>query len=278
MIGSGRHWMKRRWWPVVFLAVILGGSIGAAPVPQPVVVAASGIIRETGLLDALARAFEMRSGLKIQAQPAELEEAGRLARQGVADAFLLDLPEGDEQFLTAGDAARQHALFVVDLVIVGPASDPASIRGAGPAMAFRQILGGGHRFVAPPAGSGTAAVEALIWGRAEVSPQGPSYIRGAKDARAALRQAAREKAYTLTDRPTFLALEPGHQMAILVEGKSVLKTVYTLIEAGPARRPKGNPAGGRALADFLLSAEGQALIRSFGAVQFGQPLFRVPGP
>lgn len=270
--------MKIRWWPVLLLAAIHGSSAGAASVPPPVSVAASGIIRETGLLDTLAHAFEVGSGLKIRTQPAELEEARRLARQGAADAFLLDLPEGDEQFLTAGDAARQHALFVVDLLIVGPASDPASIRGTGPAMAFRQIMGGGHRIVAPPEGSGTAAVEALIWRRAEVSPQGPSYIRGAKDARAALRQAVREKAYTLTDRPTFLALEPGHQMTILVEGKSVLKTVYTLIEASPARRPKGNPAGGRALADFLRSAEGQALIRSFGADRFGQPLFRTSGP
>ena len=41
----------------------------------------------------------------------------------------------------------------------------------------------------------------------------------------------------------------------------------------PEKCPKVNAAGATAFADFLLSAEGQAMIGAFGVDKYGQQLF-----
>ena len=45
------------------------------------------------------------------------------------------------------------------------------------------------------------------------------------------------------------------------------------MEVNPRSAPRVNTAGGRALADFFVSEEAQALIGAFGRSRFGQSLF-----
>jgi tungstate transport system substrate-binding protein len=45
------------------------------------------------------------------------------------------------------------------------------------------------------------------------------------------------------------------------------------MEVNPANGPRVNAAGGKALADFMLAPETQAVIKTFGVDTYGQPLF-----
>ncbi len=61
------------------------------------------------------------------------------------------------------------------------------------------------------------------------------------------------KAYTLTDRGTFLAFQKRVRLPILVEGDKPLLNIYSVMLVNPSNGPKVNTAGGAAFAEFMLS-------------------------
>src|SRR5437773_2200571 len=81
------------------------------------------------------------------------------------------------------------------------------------------------------------------------------------------------RAYTLTDRATLLALRKRVALRVMVEGDRPLLNVYSVMEVNPANGTRVNAEGGRAFADFMVAPETQALIKTFGVTQYGQPLF-----
>jgi len=81
------------------------------------------------------------------------------------------------------------------------------------------------------------------------------------------------RAYTLADRATYLAFGRRVALRVMVEGDRRLLNIYSVLEVDPANGPRVNAAGGRAFAEFILSAEIQQVIRDFGVEKFGQPMF-----
>jgi len=77
----------------------------------------------------------------------------------------------------------------------------------------------------------------------------------------------------LTDRGTYLAFQKRVRLPILVERDRPLLNLYSVMEVNPANGPKVNTAGGKAFADWMLSPETQAVIKTFGVDKYGQPLF-----
>jgi tungstate transport system substrate-binding protein len=85
--------------------------------------------------------------------------------------------------------------------------------------------------------------------------------------------AAEKKGYTLADRGTYLAMKKNLGLDILLEGDGVLLNIYHVIEVNHAKWPKVNAAGAKAFADFMISKQTQATIKTFGIEKFGSPLF-----
>ena len=81
------------------------------------------------------------------------------------------------------------------------------------------------------------------------------------------------QAYTLTDLATMLAFARRVDLEPMVEGDRLLLNVYSVMEVNPANGPRVNAAGGKAFADFMLAAEAQQVIKTFGVEKYGRPLF-----
>ena len=62
-------------------------------------------------------------------------------------------------------------------------------------------------------------------------------------------------------------------LPIMVEGDRPLLNIYAVMQVNPANGPKVNAAGGKAFADFMLTPETQAIIKTFGVDKYGQALF-----
>lgn len=88
-----------------------------------------------------------------------------------------------------------------------------------------------------------------------------------------LNVAAEKKAYSLTDRATYLTFKRNLGLKILLEGDAILLNVYHVIEVNPAKWPKVNALGAKAFSDFMVSAEAQEIIRTFGMEKYGAALF-----
>jgi tungstate transport system substrate-binding protein len=89
---------------------------------------------------------------------------------------------------------------------------------------------------------------------------------------ATLRIADEKRAYTLSDRGTFLALASSLRLRLLFEGDARLDNVYSVIAVNPHRIPADRHARARRFVSWITSPEGQALIGAFRAG--GHALFR----
>jgi tungstate transport system substrate-binding protein len=259
---------------LVTVLTIVCAAPPAAQSPE-VLLATTTSTRDAGLLDSLLPIFERRSGFKVNVVAVGSGQALEMGRRGDADVVLAHAPEAERVLADSGYLLRRRLVMHNDFLVVGPAADPAAVRGMTDAVAaVRRVAARRALFVSRGDRSGTHLLERKLWRLAEVRPPPNGwYVESGQGMAATLQMADQKRAYTLTDRATYLAWRDKVQLLPLVEGDSLLYNVYHVMEVNPRRAPRVNVAGGRALADFLVTREAQAFIAEFGKSRFGQSLF-----
>jgi tungstate transport system substrate-binding protein len=230
--------------------------------------------QDSGLLDILVPRFEKKTGLTVKTISVGTGQALALAARGEADVALVHAPSPERKYVEKGKMQNRRLVMYNDFVIIGPAEDPARIQRMTKASdAMKAIASSGSRFVSRGDNSGTHNLEKELWKLAGVEPQTGWYIESGQGMGATLGIADDRKAYTLTDRGTYLAFQKRVRLPILLEGDRPLLNLYSVMEVNPANGPKVNTAGGKAFADFMVSADVQRVIKTFGVDKYGQPLF-----
>jgi tungstate transport system substrate-binding protein len=240
----------------------------------PVILSTTTSTQDSGLLDVLVPLFERQTGYTVKTIAVGTGQALALAARGEADVVLAHAPALEKKYVTEGKMLDRRLVMYNDFVIIGPADDPAKIKGTKKAAdALKAIAASGSRFVSRGDNSGTHVLEKALWKLAGVEPQGAWYIESGQGMGATLGIADDRKAYTLTDRGTFLAFQKRVRLPILLEGDRPLLNIYSVMLVNPSNGPKVNAAGGTAFADFMVSADVQKVIKTFGVDKYGQPLF-----
>lgn len=230
--------------------------------------------QDSGLLDVLLPAFTGETGYSVQLVAVGSGQALKIGEQGNADVILLHSPEAEKEFVAKGFGIDRRLVMHNDFVIVGPASDPARVRGEIPMEAFKKIFTLDATFVSRGDDSGTHVKELALWKNAGLEPSGEDwYLETGQGQGATLSIASEKGGYALTDRGTFLAYQANVELEILVEADPFLLNVYHVITVNPERWPSVNLEGARAFADFITSTEGQEIIGKFGLEDYGEPLF-----
>jgi tungstate transport system substrate-binding protein len=257
----------------------VGGSGAGEPTAVPhkgdVIIATTTSTQDSGLLDVLLPVFEKRTGWTPKPIAVGSGQAIQMGRDGNADVLLVHSPAAELQFMDQGYGKDRLLVMHNDFIIVGPASDPAGVKGAKTAIdAMKAIASKGATFISRGDASGTNALELDLWKQANIDPKGKGWYQESGQGMGATLQIADQKdAYTVSDRGTYLALKPNLKLQILNEGDKAYFNVYHVITLNPEKDPKINAAGGQAFADFMVSKEAQDIIASFGKDKYGQPLF-----
>jgi tungstate transport system substrate-binding protein len=250
-----------------------------APAPAP---AASGVVilstttstQDSGLLDVLVPMFEKQTGYTVKTVSVGTGQALALAARGEADVTLCHAPALEKKYVAEGKLLNRRLVMYNDFLLVGPAADPARVRGERSVVAaLRAIAAAPARFVSRGDNSGTHILERRLWKEAGLTPGAPWYIESGQGMGATLGIADDRAAYTLTDRATFLAFSKRLALQAMVERDRLLLNLYSVLEVNPANGPRVNVAGGRAFAEFVLAPATQAVIRDFGVAKYGQALF-----
>jgi tungstate transport system substrate-binding protein len=240
----------------------------------PVILSTTTSTQDSGLLDVLVPLFERQTGYTVKTIAIGTGQALALAGRGEADVVLAHAPALEKKYIADGKMLNRRLVMYNDFVIIGPAEDPAKIKGMTKAAdAMKAIAATGSRFVSRGDNSGTHNLEKELWKLAGVEPQSGWYIESGQGMGATLGIADDRKAYTLTDRGTYLAFQKRVRLPILLEGDRPLLNLYSVMEVNPANGPKVNTAGGKAFADFMVSADVQKVVKTFGVDKYGQPLF-----
>jgi len=239
-----------------------------------VILATTTSFRDTGLLDSLAPLFERRTGMRLRVVAVGSGQALRMGERGDADVLLVHSPAAEAAFMAAGHGVARRVVATNYFTIVGPPDDPAHVRDApSAAEALARIARQGAVFVSRGDSSGTHARELRLWSGVGGPRRWSGYYETGQGMAASLLVASERRGYTLSDRATFGSLRPRLDLVPLREREPDLLNVYHVIELDPAGHPRMNIAGGHAFAEFMLSAEVQALLDDFGRHRLGAPLF-----
>lgn len=247
----------------------------AAPVPavRDVILATTTSTVDSGLLDVLVPEFEKQTGYRVKVIAVGTGQALAMADRGEADVLLCHAPAEEKKRVDAGIVTNYRLVMHNDFIIVGPPEDPAGIKGKASVAAFKAIAAKKALFVSRGDESGTHKKELAIWKEAGITPSGSWYQESGQGMGATLRQASEKRAYTLTDRATYLAQKRNLKLVILSEGDASLLNIYHVMQVNPARFSKVNADGAKAFVEFMVAPATQKLIGEFGKDRFGQPLF-----
>ncbi|MBL8077110.1 MAG: substrate-binding domain-containing protein [Anaerolineales bacterium] len=248
----------------------------AVPVNPNIILATTTSTQDSGLLDVLVPMFEEQTGYVVQTIAVGTGEALKMGEEGNADVLLVHAPSSEVTYMEGGFGKDRMLVMHNDYIIVGPAGDPAGIKGLGPKDAFLAIYNAGTPFVSRGDDSGTHKKEVSFWTKAAVDPAAEKpewFIETGQGMGASLTVASEKGAYILTDRATYLANKENIQLEILLEGNNALLNVYHVITVNPEKWPKVNYDGAIAFSKFITDPATQAVIAEFGLDKFGQPLF-----
>jgi tungstate transport system substrate-binding protein len=256
----------------VLLAVALAGCGGSSSgsAKGAMVMATTTSTRDTGLLDVLVPAFEHGSACSVKTVAVGSGQALKLGERGDADVLLVHSPDAEQAFMKAGHGLSRKAVMHNDFVVVGPAADPAGVARTHTAPdAFKRIAAAHAAFASRGDDSGTNAKELKLWQAAGVTPHAPWYFKTGQGMGETLTIASQKRAYTLSDRGTFLATK-GLETKILEQGDAALQNYYHVIVV---RHAGTNVACAKAFSNWIVSPATQKLIGGFGRAKYGQPLF-----
>jgi tungstate transport system substrate-binding protein len=236
-----------------------------------VILASTTSTEDSGLFGVLIPAFEDEyPEYDIDVVAVGTGEALEIGRKKDADVLLVHAKADEETFVEEGYGVERRDVMYNDFVIVGPPSDPAGLKGTNDAAAaLQKIAGDKISFASRGDDSGTHKKELKLWEAAGISASGDWYDSIGQGMGDTLNFASEKQSYTLADRGTFLSMRDKVDLEIIVEGDEALFNPYGVIVVAEA----SNPEGAQAFADWIVSAEGQAIIEEFGVDTYGEPLF-----
>jgi tungstate transport system substrate-binding protein len=233
---------------------------------------------DAGIVDVLENAFEKDSGIRVRHVGAGTGATLKMAESGNFDLVMVHAKSLEEKFVQEGFGTERIDLMYNDFVIVGPASDPAGIKGMKRAAeALRRISEKKSTFISRGDKSGTHVAEMELWGKAGIKPSGSWYViyeKGAEGNAPTLLYTDSKSAYTVIDRATLLTLKNQIKLVVLVEKDEALLNYISLIPVNPKKFPKVNYEDTMKFVKWLTNPKkGQKIIRDFGKDKYGSPLF-----
>jgi tungstate transport system substrate-binding protein len=222
----------------------------------------------SGLLAYLLPKFEKTCSCKVNVVAVGTGKALKLGEDGNADVVLVHARSAEDAFIAAGHGVDRRDVMYNDFVLIGPINDPAKIKGKKDIIkAMEKIALSKSKFVSRGDESGTHIMEKSYWKAANIKPEEINksrwYFSAGQGMGEVLAMSGEMRAYTLTDRGTYIAYRDRIGLPILMEGDPLMYNPYGIIAVNPKKYPDANYKGATALINWMTSIEGQQLIASF---------------
>ncbi|HSO61746.1 MAG TPA: substrate-binding domain-containing protein [Desulfobacterales bacterium] len=232
---------------------------------------------DTGLLNVLAPEFKKASGIDLRWTATGTGKALKLGESCDVDVLMVHAPDAEKKFVANGFGINRKEIMYNDFVIIGPATDPAGVKGKSVKDALLAIQAKKANFVSRGDKSGTHMMELDLWkvSGAAVPEKEAWYAQAGQGMMATITIAAEKNGYTLADRGTCIKYENNMKgtppLKILVEGDQALLNQYSVIAVNPAKCQKAQVELATKFSSWIAGPEVQKLIREFKLM--GKPLF-----
>lgn len=253
----------------LFAALMWTGALAFAQ-ERSIVMSSTTSTEQSGLFAHLLPAFKKATDIDVRVVAQGTGQALDMGRRGDADILFVHDKAAEEKFIAEGFGLPRHDVMYNDFVLIGPAADPAGVKGQDVVAALARLAASKAAFISRGDKSGTHAAELRYWKLAGVDDPASKSPARPFDYRAcgcgmgpALNIASSSDAYLLADRGTWLNFKNRGALAILVEGDKRLFNQYGVIVVNPAKHPHTKTALAQAFADWVVSPAGQAVIAGY---------------
>lgn len=249
------------------LAALVALLLLAAPAfAERIVCASTTSTQNSGLFDYILPIFTGKTGIEVHVIAVGTGAALEMAKRGDADVVFVHAKDLELEGVKEGYFVNRHDVMYNDFVIVGP-KDGDEFKGMKKAAdVLARISKEGYTFVSRGDNSGTHRKELSLWKEAGIDPKGNGwYLEVGQGMSKTLRVANEKRAYTLTDRGTWLAIKDRDllDMKIVFEGEPALFNQYGVMAVNPEKHPHVKFKEAMEFVNWLISDEGQTTIGSF---------------
>lgn len=250
------------------VAILLHALLASPSEARTMTLASTTSTEQSGLFKHVLPIFRQTSGIEVKVVAVGTGQALVIAQRGDADALLVHDREGEDKFVASGHGLDRRDVMFNDFVLVGPADDPAKVRGIRDAVeGLRRIAASRAVFASRGDDSGTHRMELRLWQATGAIPDRTSASQWYRELGAGMGQtlntAAGLSAYTLADRATWASFRNRQDLTIVIEGDQRLHNPYGSILVNPAKGTHIRHAEARAWHEWLTTKAGQAAIESF---------------
>jgi tungstate transport system substrate-binding protein len=223
----------------------------------------------TGLLDYLAPHFKKATGIDLRWTATGTGKALKLGENCDVDVLMVHAPAAEKKFVADGFGDNRREIMYNDFVIIGPAGDPAGLKGKSVKDALKAIEAKQAIFVSRGDNSGTHKKELSLWEAAglPVPEKQNWYVQTGQGMLATISIAAERDGYTMTDRGTYIKYEDNLKgnppLKILVQGDAALLNQYSVIAVDSKHCSKVHHDLAMTFSDWIAGPEAQQLIKDF---------------
>jgi tungstate transport system substrate-binding protein len=259
---------------LVVLVRILADPASSLAQNRSIILSTTTSTQDSGLLDVLVPRFEREAGIEVKVIAVGTGAALKMAASGNADVVLVHAPESERVYVESRDLVEGRLVMHNDFLIVGPSDDPAGVRQQRALPSVMRAIAAKSTFISRGDQSGTHSAELSLWTAAGINPATLNRREETGQGMGAtLNVADQKRAYTLTDRGTYLAQRKRLTLVPLFQGDTSLRNVYHVYAVNPAKHPKAKLAEARQFIAFFVSPAIQQAIGAFKRDEYGESLF-----
>ncbi|PPR44991.1 MAG: Tungstate-binding protein TupA [Alphaproteobacteria bacterium MarineAlpha5_Bin8] len=246
---------------IFFLVIFINFNIHAET--NRIIIATTTSTYDSGLLKYINTFFEKKNNIKVHPISVGTGQAIRIASNGDADILLVHHKESEIEFIKNGYGIKRFQLMYNDFLIVGPKNDKDNCKSIEKKLNY--IKNNKLVFISRGDDSGTHKKEKELWENNDLNPSNFEfwYIENGQGMGSTLLMTNEKRAYTLTDRATWITFKKRENLKIICENQPPLLNQYSIIAVNPKINKNINYEGATKYIRWILSAEGKNLINNY---------------
>ena len=252
---------------IIFFLFLISGNVNA----NKIIVASTTSTYDTGLLNLLNEKFYDKFKIRVQVLSLGTGQAIRPAKDGNAEILLVHHKPSEEEFMNNGYGEKRYEIMYNDYVLVGPKKDNGKCTSV--QQKLEEIYNDKSLFISRGDDSGTHRKELEMWDLVNINIKKTNewYLSVGQGMGSTLLISNEKKAYTLSDRSTWIAFNNRNNLKIVCEDFPPLFNQYGIILVNSKLNKNLNYKDANKYIDWFKTKEVKELINNFKAK--GKQLF-----
>ena len=230
---------------------------------RKIIIASTTSTYDSGLLKYLNKHFMNKYEINVQIIVQGTGQAIRTAKDGNVELLLVHHKKSEIQFMKNDYGLKRFNLMYNDYVIIGPKEDLGKCQNI--QNKLKNIIKNNLKFISRGDDSGTHKKELELWLLFNLNPEkfSENYLSVGQGMGHTLLMANEMRAYTISDRSTWIAFKKKDNLKIICENKPPLFNQYGIILVNPKLNTSLNIKDAEIYLNWLISEEGKFLINNY---------------